>query len=283
MTRKSHAVTDLRALTPLRLALSVVAFACVLCISAAGQVFDPTKVVKPVEDLGFDATDVEHRTGKLEFEPLHSGGRYTMPLTIENNCPSDQTVSIFVNGLADLKLDISGCNYSGTDRKSCAKIVPPGITEVAGTIETERFVYYVDPMFPNAPRPFKRFSGDIVLFHAATNDCRARRDQYAVQYEVHAMQGYVEPPPPGPEKTVGAGPCQVWWNTGRRPDMLKPEQKCETEIRPLAAGYRERVLPPHITSAPAEWAWLPTPDQIMRMSSEDLVAMKLRAEAQIVR
>ncbi len=278
---------------PLGRALAVLVLAGTLFVEASGQVFIPGNRPKP-EDPGADAADVDHKAWKWEFEPLSSGFPYTTELTIENLCESTQIVSVFVNGLAELTFDAPGCNLSFID-KSCTVAAEPGTTIVKGEIKSDPFFYYVDPMVPT-PRPFKRITGEIVVFHARQGDCVPRRDHYQVQYDLGAQRGAVPPPPTGPQRIAGgrpsptgtdgiagAGPCQVWWDTGQKPDMLKPEQRCEPEIRPLAVAYRERVLPPYIEQAPAEWAWLPASEQMTRMSSEELVAMKLRAKQQIAR
>jgi len=253
--------------------------------SVPAQVFDPSKVVKPAEDPGADAPDVEHRAWKWEFgDELLTGMKYTTKLTIENACESDQTVSVFTIGLKELTFpELAGCALPMPD-KSCAVTVPPGTKEVAGLIESDPKFYYVDPMARFiAPRPFTRVNGTVVVFHAATQDCLPRRDEYQTQLELHHLRGAIPPPPAGPEKIVGAGPCQVWWNTEEKPDMLEDHQKCEPEIRPLAIGYRERILAPHIQKAPADWVWLPTSQQMLAMSSEELVAVKVRAEALVSR
>jgi hypothetical protein len=247
------------------------------------QVPDPSKAVEPQADPGRDAADVEHRSGTVTLGQLSTGTLYSIPLTVENRCDHAQTVSVFVNGLADLTFSLAGCTLH-VAQKSCATIVPPGTTQIRGSIKPAPIFYYIDPRMPELPPPtVNRFSGEIIILHAQQGDCQARRDQYQVEYEVRALLGKIPPPPGGPEHMVGAGPCQVWWNTGERPDMLGPEDRCEGEIRPLAVGYRERVLPPYIAADPAAWNWLPESEALLQMSSEALVAMKLRAEAQLGR
>jgi hypothetical protein len=60
--------------------------------------------------------------------------------------------------------------------------------------------------------------------------------------------------------------------------MLEPGQDCTSIIRPLALGFRERILPPHIAKSPSDWKWLPQSGSISEMTVEALVEMKIRAQ-----
>jgi hypothetical protein len=248
---------------------------------ATAQEFVPGAGPKAAEDPGADAPDVTHTQWDWKFGRLVAGLQYTFPLEINNACRSDQVVTVFINGLNDLTLDLNGCRLGGETR-TCAKVVPPGVTEVPGTIAPETFFYYPDPFAPAAtPRPFRRLAGTLVLFHEKTDTCAPARDEYNVVYEVDAQEGTVPPPPGGPERIAGAGPCQVWWNTGQRPEMIERDEQCDAEIRALAFGYVTRILVSQAAASAGDWSWLPTGEQIMRMSGRELVALKARAEAQV--
>lgn len=250
--------------------LAVIAFATV------AQVFVPGA---KVEDPGATAVPTSQWTWR--FGDIVSGLKYESKLTVENRCPAPQTVSVFIYGSQEIQLPAIGCAGYATP-KTCSVTLPPGSTDIAALFESDVDWYYVDPLARAiTPRPFRKVSGEIVLYHPANGDCPERRESYTLGANLFAQRGDPPPPPPEPERFAGAGFCDVWWNTGQKPPQLPPDEDCRDEIRPLAISYVERVLARHATAFPDDWSWLPSREQIAGMSAAEMVALKQRAERQL--
>jgi hypothetical protein len=83
------------------------------------------------------------------------------------------------------------------------------------------------------------------------------------------------PPYRGPSLT----PCDVWWYSGRKPPNF--DEDCTDRFLALLAHYRDVTLDVLIRSDPDAWSWYPSGEQLAAMSAEEILAVRLRAEAQI--
>jgi hypothetical protein len=227
----------------------------------------------PEEQRKSDGTPaIGYADGNWPWGELLYGKTYPTTLTITNKCKTPETVGIFVTGLPYISL-------------------PPTAT-VPAEGELELPINIVTPPKPNIlltghetlPEHgiFGEIEGEIVIWHPwrFNPDCLPKRESYKASGHIH-FDVTPPPAPPVPEKIAGAGPCQVWWNTGARPATLKEDQDCIAEIRNLAATYRLRVLQPLVDRAPSEWGWLPSAEQIAQMSIEECLGMKAKAQAQL--
>jgi hypothetical protein len=110
-------------------------------------------------------------------------------------------------------------------------------------------------------------------YDACPRSCNEKEAFYWISGHIHFDPD--APPPPGP---LAVSPCRIWWDTGEKPEDLNRD--CTQEIRALASAYRQLLLASLVEDS-AEWDWFPPLDAILSMSAEDLVAMKIRADAQL--
>lgn len=215
---------------------------------------------------------ITHAEGNWPWGELLYGKTYPTSLTIKNDCWSDETVGIFVTNLPYISLPASVTVPARSSLDVPITIVTPPPPNL---ILTGRETIPEHGIFGDV-------QGEVVVWHpwTAEPECKPNRESYKASGHIH-YDLTPPPPPPSPEKIAGAGPCHVWWNTGQRPATVKEDQDCSMEIRELAAAYRLRVLQPVVDRAPAQWAWLPSAEQIGQMSIGECLAMKSKAQAQM--
>ena len=239
---------------------------------------DPDHPLKRDEDPGeewdtntrYDGTPkVLRGNADWPWGELVYGQAYKTKILITNHCASTETVTLTPNNLPYLSVP------------STVTIPPKRTVEVDATITT--------PPEPSVPMVtghetlppggiFVDITGDtenLVIWHPWSPPCMPKRETFKVSGHVH----FASPAggPSGPQKVAGAGPCEVWWNTGQRPRNAKND--CTDEIRTLALHYRERVLQHYAGADPAAWAWLPGGPAIRGMALDELLGLKRRADA----
>ena len=217
---------------------------------------------------------IRHTAGNWPWGELLYGRTYPTTLTIRNDCWSDETVGIFVTNLPYISLPASATVPARSSLDVPIDIVTPPPPNL---ILTGRETIPEHGIFGDV-------QGEVVVWHAwtAEPECMPNRESYQASGHIHYD---LTPPatPPSPEKIAGAGPCQVWWNTGERPPQVKDDAECVDPIRRLASEYRSRVLQSHVDRAPGAWSWLPAVDETGQMSIEQCLAMKAKAQAQLER
>lgn len=232
---------------------------------------DPGQV--PEEQRKSDGTPaIQYAAGDWPWGELLYGKTYPTKLTIKNECWSDETVGIFVTNLPYISLPGSVTVPARSSKDVPIDIItppPPNLILTGRETIPEHGI-------------FGEVEGEIVVWHPWRFDpsCSPNRETYKARGHIH-YDLTPPPPPPSPERIAGAGPCQVWWNTGQRPPQVKDDRECLEPIRQLASDYRSRVLQTHVDRSPAAWAWLPVVDQIGTMEIGALIAMKHRAHEQI--
>jgi hypothetical protein len=134
------------------------------------------------------------------------------------------------------------------------------------------------PVFtPVAPLPhgiYAPIKGTIVIENPEVFACPPCKKGVKIIEVTGHLHWPVLAPPPGPEVLD----CGLFWRQGREPPP-NLRDICEDPIRGFAALYVSVELDPYVQADPAAWAWLPSPDAILEMSIEELIAMKRRAEA----
>ena len=216
---------------------------------------------------GIMYSDGDWRWGELLY-----GKTYPTKLTIRNECWSDESVGIFVTNLPYVTLPSSVTVPAKSTLDVPINIVTPPEPNLVLTGREQIPLHGI----------FGTVEGEIVVWHPWRFDpsCLPNRESYKATGHIH--YDLTPPPaPPSPEKTAGAGPCQVWWNTGERPPQVKSEEECTDPLRQLASAYRSRVLQSQVERAPSEWGWLPSVEQIAQMSIEECLGMKAKAQAQL--
>ena len=156
---------------------------------------------------------------------------------------------------------------------TCATVVPPGSTEFEVTIATPPppdLSGFIPPPGFDPASLFQEAAGLLVIYAPAHPPlCLPNREEYIPSGHVH-----LDPNP----KPPGGGPrCRDWWDRELKPQGLTRD--CTGEIRDLALTFLRTELAPLAVKNPQPWAWLPTPEAILKMSIEELIAMKIRARA----
>ena len=186
-----------------------------------------------------------------------------------------------VSARAMMGIPVPGCQpvpFGGAGSSSptvCSTVVVPGVTNFDVTIRTPPPPDLSGVIIPPGFDPhglFEEIAGQLVVFSPADPPrCLPNREEYVPSGHVH-----LDPNPPPP----GGGPrCRDWWDREQKPQGLTRD--CTGEIRDLALTFRRTVLQPLVDASPADWAWLPAPETILRMSIEQLIEMKVRARAQM--
>lgn len=240
---------------------------------------------KPDGSFGALAASVDWDWGERYFNDS-----FSVVLHVTNNCKSKQPTSIFVT-------DVPGLNFP-------AKVsVPPGPRglDVVGTVNlpsppiptglpgeppmghVDFPAHFVPPGQPALHQPNAvAIGGEIVAWHPEAMDidgqvCYATRITYRPSGHIHWRPPDKEGDS-GPSRLATTDPCTVWWNTGEQPAGAS-EEDCTPKIRSLAAHLVDKVLPPFIAHAPADWAWLSTLGDVADKSVSELLAMKARASS----
>jgi hypothetical protein len=135
------------------------------------------------------------------------------------------------------------------------------------------------PVFtPVAPLPhgiYAPIDGTIVIENAEVHACPpCLRGIKIIEVTGHLHWPVLSPPP-----TPEALDCGEFWRQGRLPPP-NLRDICEDPLRGFASLYVSIELKSYVEADPDAWGWLPTPEAILGMSLEELVAMKRRAEEQ---
>jgi hypothetical protein len=135
------------------------------------------------------------------------------------------------------------------------------------------------PLFtPVAPLPhgiYAPIQGTIVIENPEVFACPpCKKGVKIIEVTGHFHWPVLAPPP-----TPDALDCGEFWRQGRMPPP-NLRDICEDPMRGFASLYVSFELMPYVEADPEAWAWLPTPEAILGMSLEDLIAMKKRAEEQ---
>lgn len=157
----------------------------------------------------------------------------------------------------------------------CELVVQPGDTDLEVVITTPPPPDLRTLGLPAGSDPHEWYEEtDGVLHLTGTGQyvCLGEPSEYFISGHVH-----IDPNPPALD-AFARPTCRQWWETGARPAGLTED--CTDEFRRLARLYRQEVLEPLAASAPAEWAWLPSSADIQNMALGELLAMKVRADAQ---
>ena len=198
--------------------------------------------------------------GKLKANDVD----YIATFTISNQCDVEARVELTTVDLPYLAgIDWTWCDVAPGDVcDNSIRMHIPAPPCAAGVVN-----------LPTGGRMFPPFGGEIrVSYPGAGDACPARSQRISLKADI------VVPTCPGiAEKLQTDDPCTVWWLTGERPARdPDAEARCLEPIRKLAADYREKALVPLAARAPG-WEWLPSADQIGRMTIPELLAMKTRA------
>lgn len=240
-----------------RAGVAALAAAWCLCAAQPGRAQagpDQAQIDQMIEALPHQA-----HTG-WSWGGLVFNGRYTFEVLVLNKCPTPEPV-LFLP-------DSSLAPFVTIDRM---RVIPANsLTPVPAVVRTPKEPPDdwggpgFDPVTGRWVFPRLLIGGELLVQHAAPD--------YPYCFgppKVHDASGAVfEPGPP-----TGGGSCLMFWLRGQRP---APPLDCTNEFRGLALQYIES-LGEDATSA---WAWLPTPDEINRMSDVELLSMKARAESQ---
>lgn len=155
---------------------------------------------------------------------------------------------------------------------TCATVVRPGVTEFDVTIVTPPppdLSGLIPPPGFDPKSIFDEIAGQLVVYSKGQPPaCMPSREEYVPGGHVHLD--------PNPKSKSESGPrCRDWWDREQKPRGLTRD--CTGEIRDLALTYVRTTLQPLVEKNPAAWRWLPSPEQILTMSVEDLIAMKVRS------
>lgn len=190
-------------------------------------------------------------------------------LTVTNDCDEPRPISIHT-GLAPYVVSpANGSTYT----------IPPGSTDIEITVQTPPApTSFTLPPPSSSHGIYLDLSGYRIRVHhegydACPRSCQEMESFYWISGHIHFDPN--APPPPGP---LAVSPCRIWWDTGEKPDDLKRD--CTQEIRALASAFRQLLLGSLVEDS-AAWDWFPSLDAILSMAAEDLVAMKMRADAQL--
>lgn len=183
-----------------------------------------------------------------------------------------------VSARAMLSIPKPGClavPFGGAGSRTpttCAAVVPPGVTDFDVTIVTPPppdLSSFIPPPGFDPASLFDEIAGQLVVYSRGQPPaCMPSREEYLPGGHVH-----LDPNPKG--KGDGGPRCRDWWDREEKPRGLTRD--CTGEIRDLALTYVRTTLQPLIAKNPAAWSWLPTPEQILKMSIDELIAMKIRS------
>jgi hypothetical protein len=213
---------------------------------------------------------------------------FIVVLNVVNNCKSDQPTSIFVTGVPGLSFPSKVMVPPGPGGKNVIGNVtlpsPPIPTGIPGEppmghVDLPKVFLLPGQKPPHQPN-FVGIGGEVVAWHPEAMDidgqvCYATRVTYKPTGHIH-WRPPKKDKPSGPSKLATTDPCTLWWNIEEQPPGAK-EKQCTSKIRALAAHFVDKVLPPFMDHAPADWKWLKALGPINRLSIGELLAMKARA------
>jgi hypothetical protein len=211
-----------------------------------------------------------------DWGELFYNSTYQTVLTVTNDCDVPRTVHVFYAFGAPASPYVTAPLTSPTDRKSY--VVPPGSTDIPITIQTPPAPTFTLPPPSSAHGVFVDIADParavLAVEHRGLPGCpRSCPDEF----RYYSISGHIHFNPNPPADPLAVSPCRIWWDTGRKPAGLTRD--CTQEIRALASAYRQLLIS-GVAGSPA-WAWFPSLDAILSMSAEDLVALKLKADAQL--
>lgn len=208
--------------------------------------------------------------------------RWLMPPIVDGRAQVDVKPGekLPVSARAMLSIPKPGCHAvpfgtAGSNMPTtCATVVPPGSTDFEVTIVTPPAPDLSSMIFPAGFNPltfFDEIAGELVVYSKGQPPlCMPNREQYVPSGHVH-----LDPNPKG--KSESGPRCRDWWDKEEKPRGLTRD--CTGEIRDLALTYLRTSLLPLAEKNPAAWSWLPTPEQVLRMSIDELIGMKVRSRA----
>ncbi|MEZ5568604.1 MAG: hypothetical protein R3E54_09745 [Halioglobus sp.] len=213
---------------------------------------------------------------------------FIVVLHVTNNCKSRQPTSIFVSDVPGLTFPSRVSVPPGPDGLDViGKVtlpsppIPTGLPGEPPMGHVEFPPHFVPPGQPALHQPNAvAIGGEVVAWHPEAMDidgqvCYATRITYRPAGHIH-WRPPGETGDSGPSRLATTDPCTVWWNTGEQPAAAS-EEACSATLQALATHFIDHVLPPFMSHAPADWAWLRAFGDVKEKSASQLVAMKVRA------
>lgn len=226
------------------------------------QDFDRIQKIRKEQENGVIVAD-------WRWGAVFIGYDYATTLTVQNGCRAPQTVSI---------------RYPPT-----LLLTGPGSVTVPARASVEVALKLPLSQYRVPPQPFAFdpgcpiARGDLIVEHPRAGQCLAMKQTYHIGMQTHLH------PPPGADKSGGGGggkpkpkTCETFWRRGEfypTKDHVTPES-CTRELRLLAADFFDTTLAPLRSVDAAAWAWLPAPLDVARLSTDELLELKGRAQAQ---
>lgn len=199
--------------------------------------------------------------GELFYEKT-----YATTLDVTNDCDSVETLAVrksaSLNPYLAMPDHVTVPAHSSVTVDVTITTGPPPPTIVQG---------------PGAPvMPYGIFTdlatlnAHVELLHSSGPWCTSNQKDYRVEGHIHLD--------PTPDRPL-VDPCLVWWFTGNKPAGLTKD--CTETFRALAQAYISHTLGVFIRDDPDAWDWLPSTEELLAMSEEELLGLKNRAERQI--
>jgi len=222
------------------------------------------------------------------------GETYQTSLQIHNKCKSTQTAIVFVNVdhlTIATKHSVPGektLTVPATIKAPPAPkppMVAPGQPQPPwGWVEPPKFTPGFGEKAVQFHQPhFTDVKGNVVVWHPwdAAGKCPPKRHVYKVSGHFHFKPGSdEEEKDAGPSTLATADPCEVYWRTGLPPANLKED--CTGKMRRLAAEYLQRHVGPYRDRSKKAWSWLGGVGDVSKMSIDELLSLKAKADAQML-
>ena len=225
-------------------------------------------------------------TGDWNFGQVYRDRDYSLKMSVANACRVAQTVSITYPGAVMMEGPAS-------------VVVPP-----KSTIDVPMKLILTQPPLPMPPWPIGvnmncyDIADNLTLVHpelklvtktatgSDTYICAGTKSTYKLTMHVH-QHGPPQPPQPPPGGGGNGKPtkpaCTAYWNHGEfiPSTTVHAPSQCTGDVRDQAHQFFGPQLDALRVKDPQAWAWAPSAGDIDRMSPDDLIAMKARADAQV--